>query len=295
MAFKGRSPKPPELRLPTHISHSARETLGRCARSYFLKYLAKAPQTPALWLAGGSAVHEVTEKFDAESFGLNGNKPMDWQEQTVRRAWNMHFHAQLEELRAKDPNEYHWRSSASEPVEAWNRMGPEYVQGYIDWRRRAPYEIWTTPDGLPAIELDISGKLPGCEVEIKGYLDRVFWDPVFKKLVIVDLKTSKKPPKNAEQFGTYAALLQVKYGVKADIGVPFMNRKNTLGKPYEMAEFTPEAVGAIYGEAWARIQSGEFPADGYDKACFICDVSAACAAKNGPLAHIYDPAAKVPF
>jgi RecB family exonuclease len=293
MAFK-RSPKPPELRMPTHISHSARETLQRCARSYFLKYLAKAPQTPALWLAGGSAVHEMTERWDRDFLEL-GQDP-EWSVKDAAWIWRGHFEAQLEELRKKDPNEYHWRSSASEPVEAWNRMGPEYVQGYIDWRRRAPYEIWTTPDGLPAIELDISGKLPGCEVEIKGFLDRVFWDPIFKKLVIVDLKTSKKPPKNAEQFGTYAALLQVKYGVKADIGVPFMNRKNTLGKPYEMAEFTPEAVGAIYGEAWARIQSGEFPADGLEAgACFICDVSAACAAKNGPLASIYDPAARIPF
>lgn len=298
MAFKGRpkQPKSVELRLPTHISFSARETLERCARSYFLKYLAKAPQTPALWLAGGSAVHEVTEAYDHRALVslARGDKEIT-PPFNLEQAWRTCFKGHLDQLRAKDPNEYHWRSSASEPIEAWNRMGPEFVQSYIDWRQRAPYEIWTTPDGLPAIELDISGYLPGCPVEIKAFLDRVFWDPVFKKLVIVDLKTSKKPPKNAEQFGTYSALLQVKYGVQADLGVPFMNRKATLGKPYEMAEFTPEAVGAIYGKAWEQVQGGEFPANGFDSACFICDVSAACAAKNGPQSATYDPAHPLHF
>jgi RecB family exonuclease len=127
-------------------------------------------------------------------------------------------------------------------------------------------------------------------VEIKGYVDRIFHDPIFDKLIDVDLKTGKRPPKNGDQFGTYNALMKVKYGVDTDLGVPFLNRKATLGKPYELAAYTPEAVGALFGEAWERIQAGEFPATGIQAGeCFICDVASSCAAKNGPLAARYDP------
>jgi putative RecB family exonuclease len=290
MAFK-RSPKTisvqgsRQLLLPEHISFSSRETLTRCARSWMLKYLAKAPQRPALWLAGGSAVHEVTEKYDR--MALVGQEAAF----NLGSVWERLFDAQLAKLRAKDPNEWNWKRSQSEPIEVWNQMGPEFVQSYIDWRQRSPYEIWTTPDGVPAIELDVSGRLPGCPVEIKAYLDRVFHDPVFDQLIIVDLKTSKRPPKSADQFGVYAALLEAKYGVRAKLGAPFMNRRASLGTPFELEEYTADFVGAMFGEAWEQITAGEFPATGIKtNDCYLCDTSSSCYAKGGPLSAIHDPA-----
>lgn len=273
---------------PDHLSHSSRETLARCARSYFLKYLAKAPERPSLWLAGGSAVHEVTEMYDLAQAEANATgRSFGWDVRDVLDRWEQRFGAQLDKLRQREPNENNWQRAPSEPIEVWNQIGPQFVQSYIDWRQRSPYEIWTTPDGEPAIELDASGMLPGCPVEIKAYLDRVFHDPVFDQLLIVDLKTSKRPPKTADQFGTYAALLEKKYGVRARLGVPFMNRKASLGTPHELEQYTPKFVGELFGEAWAQIESGWFPADLSD--CFLCGVSAACHAKGGPLAPLYDP------
>lgn len=274
----------PSPRRLEHLSHSSRETLERCAKSWFLKYLTDAPRSQSLWLAGGSAVHEATEFYDlgqVDKPGVAFDAP---------RAFNELFEQQLNKLREKEPNESAWRSSTGEDIDAWRRMGLQFVRDYIDWRERSPWEIWTTPEGEPAIELDISGRLPGCPVEIKAYLDRIFWDPLFKKPVIVDLKTSKRPPKTADQFGVYRALVEVKYGITCDMGVPFMNRKGALGKPFELAEYTPEAVGAVFAEAWEQIQRGDFPATGVQtNSCFICDVSAACHAKGGPLAPQYDP------
>jgi putative RecB family exonuclease len=218
----------------------------------------------------------------------------------VSQVWETYFNNQLAEAREAEPNENAWKRSQAEDIETWRRIGLQFVQAWIDWRERSPWEIWTTPDGQPAIELDVSGFLPGCEVGIKGFIDRVFWDPTFKTLWIVDLKTGKKPPKNADQFGTYKALLQAKYEIDLPIhGAPFMNRKATLGKPYDLAEYMPEYVGEVFGKAWEQIKgyaaAGEFPADTSD--CFLCDVSAACAAVNGPLAPHYDPAAagRFPF
>lgn len=275
------------MQLPDHLSHSSRETLERCAKAYFLTRVAKAPQVPALWLVGGSAVHEATEHYDLMS--IVGND--DVSKENIGRIWETYFDNQLAQARDKEENEHKWRRSQSEDIETWRRMGLQFVQAYIDWRERSPWEIWTTPDGEPAIELDVSGKLPGCPVEIKGFVDRVFHDPVFNKLWVLDLKSGKRPPKTAAQFETYAALIEQKYGVKVDMGVPFMNRKASLGKPFDLSEVDVKEIGAVYGAAWDQILKGDFQANGFPRECYpLCDVQAACAAQGGPLAHLYDPA-----
>lgn len=266
-----------------HLSHSSRELLLRCAKSWFLKYLTPAPPSASLWTAIGSAVHEVTEEYDRSA------SPGAWTEGTVRTLWIQSFGQQLEGLRKREPDESKWRFSPTEPLEVWSTLGPQLVQSWIDWRKRSPYTVWTTPDGVPAIELDVSGMLPGCPVEIKGYVDVVMHDPVLDRLVIVDKKTSKKPPAEVAQFATYAALLEAKYGVRAPLGAAFMNRRGTLATPWDLGGVTPEAVGAVFGQAWEQIQAGEFEATP-GRACFLCDVASSCAAVGGPLADRYDPA-----
>jgi putative RecB family exonuclease len=269
-----------------HLSHSSRETFERCAKSWFLRYIAKAPQQPAVWSVGGSAVHEATEHYDL--MACVGNA--DIAKQELGRIWDVHFEDQLAKATEKEPNQNLWRRSGTDDVESWRAMGLTHVQAYIDWRERVPWEIWTTPEGEPAIELDISGRLPGCPVEIKAYLDRIFWDPVFKKLWIVDLKTGKRPPSTSAQFGVYAALVKQKFGESIADGAAFMNRAGALGKPMDLSEYTPEAVGEVFAKIWEEIQSGSFPANGIqNRGCHICDVSAACHAKGGPLSARYDP------
>jgi putative RecB family exonuclease len=288
MAFK-RSPKTisvqgsRQLLLPEHLSHSSRELLLRCAKSWFLKYMTDAPRSVSLWTAIGSAVHEATEKYD--------RMQVNCVEQAFHAGfvWERCFDAQLDELRRKEPDEYKWRFSPSEPLGVWSTLGPQLVQSWVDWRQRSPYTVWITPDGVPAIELDVSGMLPGCPVEIKGYVDIVMEDPVFGQLVIIDKKTSKRPPASVEQFATYAALLEAKYGRRARLGAAFMNRKGTLATPWDLDGVTPQSVGAVFGDAWEQIKAGKFPADP-GKACFLCDTSSSCAVKNGPLAPLHDPA-----
>jgi putative RecB family exonuclease len=287
MVFKRRSAKP-----PPHLSHSSRELLLRCAKSYFLKYRTDAPRSASLWTAIGSAVHEATEHYDRLT--VKG----DERKFRAGPVWDHQFDLQLDKLRKLEPNQNNWRFSPSEPLEVWPTLGPQLVQSWIDWRKRSPYTVWITPDGTPAIELDVSGMLPGCPVEIKGYVDVVMHDPVFDQLIIVDKKTSKRPPATADQFAVYAALLEVKYGKRARLGVAFMNRKGTLAKPFELAEYTPEALGQVFNETWNQIQAGDFPASP-GQACFLCDVSSSCAVKNGPLAYLHDPDhpsnEKIPF
>lgn len=275
-----------ERREMRHTSHSSKDLWGRCQKSWFLRYMAQAPKRPAMWSAGGSAVHEATEIHDlmavvgdAESFKLDVT-------------WQLAYEKFLTEAREAEPNENVWRRSKTEGVEEWGRLGPQFVQSWIDWRERSSYEVWTTPDGEPAIELEVSGMLPGCPVEIKAFVDRVFYEPNLKRYDVIDIKTGKSKP-GPEQFITYAALLKQKYGLETAAGVPFMTRKDTVGTPYDLADVDPAEVGAVFGEAWAEIEkakkSGVFKPDETERACYLCDVSAACYWKNGPLAAEYDP------
>ena len=272
---------------PEHLSFSAAETLERCAKSYFLKYIARAPKRPAVWSAGGSAVHSVTETYDLLT--LVEGEDFDWSPEELREQWETAFDLEVDQARLKEPNTNKWGGSPSEPIDVWRQIGPGFVRSYIEWRQRSHWTLWTTPDGEPAIELDVAGRLPGCPVEIKGYVDRIFHDDMFDKHIVLDLKSGKRPPKSPAQFGTYSALTQAKYGLAVDLGVPFMNRKGTVGRIYDMTEYTPEVVGESYGKAWEKVQAGDWTADPSD--CFICDVQASCAVRGGPLAIHYDPAA----
>jgi putative RecB family exonuclease len=87
-----------KLSLPEHTSHSARETLERCARAYFLSRVAKAPARPALWLAGGSAVHEVTEAYDRLAF--RGKEAAF----SAATAWDAAFDAQVAKAFEREPD-----------------------------------------------------------------------------------------------------------------------------------------------------------------------------------------------
>jgi putative RecB family exonuclease len=269
------------LLAPDHLSYSSKDTLDRCAKAYFLSRIAGAPARPALWLAGGSAVHETTEAYDRGEVTLDA---------AVKGLWNAKFDAQLAALDAKESDRTKWRSSKAEPVEVWRTIGLDFVQTWIDWRKASPFQLWTAPDGTPGIELDVSGHLPGCDREIKGYIDRVFWDPAIKQLMIVDIKTGTRKPESSAQFGVYSALFEAKYGLPVFWGAPFMNRKGPkLENPYDLSIYTPQYVGLTFGRAETQIDAGLFnPRQGSH--CFnLCDVADSCYAADGRLSEQYDP------
>lgn len=261
-----------------HLSYSSRDTLDRCAKMYFLTRMTDAPQRPALWLASGSAIHKVTELWDLGQ--IRGD---------VGKAWTHHFNEQLDRLRQAEPDVTKWRQSKSEPVEVWREMGLQHVRDYIAWRQRTPWNIWTTPDGSPAIELDISGMLPGCGVEIKGYVDRVFHDPALNTLTVFDIKSGTRQPDSDAQFGTYSGLFEAKYGLRANTGAAFMTRKGTLGKVFDLSKHTMDYVGLIYGRAEAQIKAGAFNPKVGSHCWNICDVADACYAYDGEVAERWDP------
>lgn len=278
-----------EVREVKHLSYSGKHTHEDCPKQYELSYITGAPKQGAVWFVGGSAVHRTTELYDMLAQpGTDVDLPSIWKQA---------FNETLDKAKEQDPAVLDWRKAGvkkdnpqGEDLAHWySTLGPQLVQSYVSWRRRSGLQIWTTPDGQPAIELDVSGTLPGMPegIQFKGFIDRIFYEPRLGQLTIVDLKTGTRKPENAEQFGTYGAAVQHKYGVAVPFGAAFMNRKGQLAEAHDLSMYTPEYVGRNFARLHAAITAGYFnPVLG--RHCGLCSVSAACYANGGPLAAQYD-------
>lgn len=153
----------------------------------------------------------------------------------------------------------------------WNEQGPLWVQQYINWRKyNDNWKIWTTPQGVRAIELELNPVIAG--VTVKMFIDRVF--QVDGHLVIMDLKTSSRKPMSDLQLGFYRVGLQSVLGVDANYGTYFMAREAGTTELVDLSRYTTEYI--------------EYMVSGFDKArkagiflpnlssCNICGVKQHC-------------------
>jgi hypothetical protein len=121
----------------------------------------------------------------------------------------------------------------------WHEAGPRWVQAYIEWRQaNTDWKIWKTPQGVPAIELEMLPEFAG--VPVKMILDRVF--EVNGELVIVDLKTSQATPSNTLQLGFYKIGLQKTFGIDIKWGTYFMSRQHGVSPLVSLEQYTEEKL-----------------------------------------------------
>lgn len=274
-----------------HLSYSTLDQWFSCPKKVELAKIQKAPQLPAWWFAGGSAVHSATEAYDRWTL----LDPADRPKFSIAARWEESFAAEVAELDAKSPDRTAWRHAgpkdAPETYDRWMKLGPLLVGNYIKWRRTTDYVIWTNRDKLQpvtGIEIDLSCTPPGCDREIKAYADRIFYSPSLDQIHIIDLKTGTRGPNSPLQFGVYGACLTHRYGVTAKTGAAFMNREAKLGKAFDLAKYTPEYIGRLFGNLSRAVDARVFPAH-KGSSCRMCDVSSACYADDGHLSELYDP------
>jgi hypothetical protein len=136
-----------------------------------------------------------------------------------------------------------------EDINFWQTSGPMWVEQYIAWRKTNPnWKIWTTPDGRPAIELELIPVV--ADVPIKMVIDRVF--EVNGQLVIVDLKTSQNTPSSTLQLGFYKLGLEQAFGMEVKWGNYYMSRGSNTVDMVDLSEYTYDKM--------------EFLVKGFDKA-----------------------------
>lgn len=183
-------------------------------------------------------------------------------------------------------------------VQWWREHGPGQVQNYIDWFESSGAAIWITPDGgfnpdgIPAIELDLTVNFG--EVAVRVIIDQVL--VLGGALVVVDVKSSAKLPSSTRQLGIYASAIELAYGIRPRYGTYFMTRgvekkgeTTYFQRPIELSgyEHSVEYLTREFAMVEKGITQDLFPAHPGDN-CFRCGVAWACSAVGGSEARNYD-------
>jgi len=178
--------------------------------------------------------------------------------------------------------------------EWWSRSGPygakrdiprryeiglEQIAKFYAWVDNHPHEtVWIAPDGTPAIELRFDIDLDG--VLVTGFIDSVIERVVNERgeteLVVRDYKTGNQPGDDL-QLGVYALAVAETYGVKQPAaGDYWMGKSGKATYPYDLTDWTKDAVTAEFHELEENIQAGNFEPNPEVDRCKFCDVSDAC-------------------
>ena len=165
-----------------------------------------------------------------------------------------------------------------EDADWWRANGPLMVGNYVRWRQLNPnIEVWTAPNGKPAIEIGIEAMLPN-ETMLKSYIDRVFQDKTTGELLIVDLKTGQ-PPKSSLQLGVYRLAIREMFDIDIRYGAYWMGREGTLTQPSDLDMFPPEMVSRFMRDTYKIIKQGIFLPN-IGMGCSWCGVSDHCYTQN---------------
>lgn len=259
-----------------YISHSAMSTWLNCGWSYYLSRIQKVPENPSYWLVGGKSLHECTEIYDQNPDGFNPTESFKqrWDENYRLADNGMPFRAGGKATKAY-PNK--------EDASWWLDNGPKMVDFWMQFRENSGYQPYILSNGTPAIETELNVEIGG--VAMKGFLDRLMVSPE-GELIVVDIKTSSKPPVTYTQLGTYAIMCEKAMGIRPVKGAYFMARTGELTHPVELDHYTENRLATHVKGFKIAVDNNIFiPQPGF--MCGTCSVNQACYAVKGSQSHLY--------
>ena len=201
--------------------------------------------------------------------------------------WDAQLQEELEHERSGDyqPEEFYISGRKSkefpdkEDPRWWASKGPGFVASWVAWRDNCGMDIWTTPTGEPAIELEAPANRG--DLEIVQVIDRVFIDSD-DELRIVDLKSGSSSPAWPRQLAMNNLGLVQQFGVRARWGGFWKARSGSI-------EWTDLR---IYDDDWMWEQV-RMAREIRDQQLFVaqpgnlcksaCGVASYCKAVGGPL------------
>lgn len=263
---------------PKHTSYSAVSSFTSCGEKYRLNKVVHAPEQGAWWSFGGTAVHSVTEKFDLADL----TDDTDGFEDDIPSM----FEVELEKAIADRPAaDLPFRASKGQDRDWWLKNGPAMCERYITWRRETGWQLYTTPNGTPAIELKVQAEIGG--LPILAYIDRLF--VVGASIVVTDIKTGSRAPSDPSQLGWYKVLVEETLGVPVDAGCYWMARKGEHTEPVPLDIYTPAYLERIVAPFKIARETGAYVANPASTLCGVCGYAYACFAKGGFAADDFAP------
>lgn len=253
-------------------SYSRASSYVHCGEQYRLIRVEKVEEQPMVAGIGGKIIHRATETVDHDLF-TTGTVSDNWREAAV--AETQLELAALKGTRYENPDS--WKIFGKQDLAWFIREGiPNAVESYIDWRMEGDWGIYTMPDGSPAIEVPFEFTLAS-GLEVKGYVDRVFYSTHTGAPLIVDLKSGLKP-KTDLQLALYKfGLESLVPGSAFDWGVYYygMKKGGTMTKFIDLSYWDEGMLSRIYDGADAAVQNQIYiPNPGEN--CFTCTVSEHC-------------------
>lgn len=278
---------------PKHLSYSTVDGFRTCGKRFQLQKVERREQRPGLAGIGGNAVHAATEWFDLGSY------PAElWKGETFdvveafRAAWDEEIEKRREQSPSFKVEDYTVTGRASAEYGGkrnqawWLDNGPKMVQRWIDWRQNG-WQIWETPEGNPAIELELNIVLPdphgytgrgASNIPVKMFIDRLMVTPA-GVLTVVDIKTGREP-ETAEQLGLYAVGIEQTWGkmFRPDWGYFWDANKGAHGSPQPLEMYTADYFAEVYASAARGINAGAFLAKPQNRCFNWCSVAHLCPA-----------------
>lgn len=189
-----------------------------------------------------------------------------------------------------------WKSSgrktkalpSGEDDQFWITKGPELVDGYAKWREKNPHlQPWVAPNGQPGIELGFNIAVPGTDVLLRGYVDRVFQDNNNGSLLIVDLKSGARSQTSDLQLHFYRIGLRHALGVDIPFGAYYNARDGQLDHIVRLDKFSEDTIFRWVRNMLASIEQNLLiPNVGMQ--CSWCGVKEFCPTQNDAMVD-FDP------
>jgi hypothetical protein len=166
----------------------------------------------------------------------------------------------------------------------WLVEGPKMLQRWHNWREQSGWVIWETPDGVPAIELELNVVHRG--QQIKVIIDRVFVTEG-GGLVIIDLKSGSRSQESDLQLGICAVAVEIAYGRKVVGGAYWDAREGTCGQIFPLRQYSPALI-AHYAKQLQLARTCGIYLPHVTNMCRACGVREYCVAYGGKNMHL-DP------
>jgi hypothetical protein len=252
-----------------HRSVSQLDGYYRCGEAYYLERIAKAPATPAAWLAQGIAVHAALEHWEKSARTATIPDCLN----IFEDSWTGYTRPALEKA---DVGTWLTGGRTLGVTDFENRYarGQKQVEDYIFWAgaQKEMWRILTLPGGSPAIEIPFSIELSG--VQIVGFIDQII-ELRDGRIVVRDIKTGNKLPSSDRQLGIYKIAIQKELNIGVRFGDFYMCKNVDTTPQKDLTRYSESVVGGWFKALDDAIISEQFVPNPGDS-CRICSVKNYC-------------------
>jgi hypothetical protein len=254
---------------PPYRSYSQLTEYMKCGESFRLTRRVGVKEQPSVWLPGGTAFHNTTERYDLDNL-TNGSIEQTWAEE-----WHRAIAAQVEAAppEYKDPDTWRVAGKGKETLDWWAIHGQTWSLNYRDWRESSDLALIEN-----GVEIAMNPVLNG--VMVKMYADRVFVD-THGQVLVVDLKTGSSPQPSSLQLGVYKVGLFKLTGLFAEWGAFYDARKGELTPPVRLDQWTEERVSALFLTFDQQERAGQYLPNVGSHCKYMCSVKQFCVYQGG--------------